>query len=70
MRRGTKIEVVDDDMAAILREKTSAERLEIAFGMWRFARDTLRRVVAVEHPEWSADQLQREVARRLLHGAG
>ena len=45
-------DAVDDVMAMILRSKTPAERLEIAFGMWRYARDTILRIVQAEHPEW------------------
>jgi len=64
------IEVLDDAMVAVLRGKSSAERLETAYGMWRFARDTVRRVVARQHPDWSDDQVKRESARRLVHGTG
>lgn len=67
LARSPCIEVLDQDMAAILRQKSSAERLEIAFGMWRFARDTIRRVVAIQHPEWTPEQISQETARRLLH---
>ncbi len=63
-------EVLDDRMAEILRRKTPAERLAIAFGMWRFARDTIRRNVALRNPEWSEAEVAREVARRMSHGAG
>lgn len=63
------IEVVDDDMAEILRQKTPAERLQIAWGMWRFARDTIRRVVADQHPDWCDIEIQREATRRLTHGS-
>ena len=64
------IEVVDDRMADVLRAKSPAERLAISWGMWRFARDTIRRVVADQHPDWSEDEVKREAARRLVHGAG
>jgi hypothetical protein len=64
------IEVVDDVMAAVLRDKSSAERLEIAYGMWRFARDTIRRAVAAQHPRWLDEEVKREATRRLVHGAG
>jgi hypothetical protein len=50
-----------------LRSKTPAERLAIAWGMWTFARDTLRRSVAAQHPDWSEDEVNREAARRLAH---
>jgi hypothetical protein len=56
-------------MAAILRSKTPAERLAIAFRMWSFARNMIRCIVAREHPEWSEAEVAREVARRMSHGA-
>ena len=61
-------DAVDDTMAMILRSKTPAERLEIAFGMWRYARNTILRIVRADHPEWDPVEVQRETARRLLHG--
>jgi hypothetical protein len=64
-----KMEILDDAMAEILRRKTPAERLAIANGMWRFARDMLRANIAREHPDWTEDQVNRMVARRLSHGA-
>jgi hypothetical protein len=63
------IEVPDDAMCEILRKKTPAERLAIAFGMWKFARDMIRANLRHEHPEWSSEQIEREAARRLSHGA-
>jgi Rv0078B-related antitoxin len=63
------IEVVDDIVAEILRRKTPAERLAIADGMWRFARVMIRAIVAREHPDWSEDEINRQVARRMSHGA-
>jgi hypothetical protein len=64
-----KMEIMDDAMADILRQKTPAERLAIANGMWRFARDMLRAVIARENPGWTEDEVNRMVARRLSHGA-
>lgn len=63
------ITMVDDAMAEILRQKTSAERLAIANGIWRFARDMIRATIAQEHSEWSQEDLNRAVARRMSHGA-
>jgi Rv0078B-related antitoxin len=62
-------EVLDDRMAAILRTKTPAQRLAIAFDLWSFARMTIRRNLGRQHPEWSEAELVREVARRMSHGA-
>ena len=60
---------MSDDMAEILRQKTPAERLEIAFGMWRSARDMLTAMLTSRHPDWTHDRIVEEVARRLSHGA-
>ena len=64
-----RIEVVDDVMAEVLRRKTPAERIAIGFGLWRSARKILRAQLASLHPEWDARRLEREIARRLSHGA-
>jgi len=63
------IEVMDDDMAAVLRAKTGAQRLRIADGLFTFARDHIAARLRREYPDWSEQQVRREVARRLSHGA-
>ena len=45
-RKMRTLEVVDDRVAEILREKTEAERLAIANGLWRFAREMTRAIIA------------------------
>ena len=67
--RTFRFEVVDDEIAAILRRKTEAERLAIAFDMWSFARRTVIEVLRGEHPDWDEQRILREAARRLSHGA-
>jgi hypothetical protein len=62
-------DVLDDAMAAILRSKTPAERLAIAFRLWTFAKNTLRETLRRDHPEWGEAELRRRVARRMSHGA-
>lgn len=62
-------DVIDPMMVQILAAKTESERLEIAWGMWRSARDMLSNLVAAEHPELSAQERETIVARRLSHGA-
>lgn len=64
-----QIEVVDDVMAEVLRRKTPAERIQIGFKLWTAARNMLMTHLKETHPEWDADKLKREVARRLSHGA-
>ena len=63
-----RIEVVDDQMAAVLREKTGAERLRIADSLFRFARCMIRSRLRAEHSDWSDAQVNRETARRISHG--
>lgn len=61
-------DAIDDDMAAVLRQKTPAERLAISHGMWRSAQSMIHRVVRHQNPDWSAEQVDHEVARRMSHG--
>jgi hypothetical protein len=63
------IEIIDDRVVEILRKKTPAERLAIADGLWRFAREMIHDVIAQEHPDWTESQIQRQAARRMSHGA-
>ena len=62
-------EILSDEMAAILREKTPTERLNMAFEMWEFAEQLIRRVVKAEQPALTEKELDRIVARRMSHGA-
>ncbi len=64
-----QIEVIDDQMAEILRQKTGAERLAIASGMYASARRMLISHLRTTHPEWSEERVLHEAARRLSHGA-
>ena len=63
-----RIEVMDDVMAEVLRQKTPAERIEIGFSLLRSAQRMLRVHLASTHPDWDERRLRREVARRLSHG--
>lgn len=63
-----RIEVMDDDMAEVFRSMTGAQRLEVAFGMIRSARNMLTHHLRTEHPDWDNEQIQQEVASRFLRG--
>ena len=65
-----RIEVVDNEMAAILRSKSGTERLRIAFGMFESARRMLESMLSADHPDWDMKQVRKEVARRLSHDSG
>jgi hypothetical protein len=62
-----QIEVLDDAMACVLREKTPAERISIGFNMWISARDMLMTHLRKLNPEWDDTLIEKEVARRLSH---
>ena len=64
-----RIESVDQAMVEIYKKKTPLERLQIAFGLWRSAKIILFNNLRSLHPDWDAQRLQREVARRISHGA-
>lgn len=64
----SKIEVVDRDVAVILAGKSEAERLRIAWDMWRSARRMLTCLVAADNGQWSDKEVQAEVSRRMASG--
>ena len=65
-----RIEVIDEAMADVYRRMDSTQRLAIAHGMWRYARQRMEAAVRWQHPEWDEQAVAREVSRRLLHGSG
>lgn len=69
MNQPPHIELLDEQMVAVLRKKTPAERLAIAHDMWTHARQLILSLLQAEHPDWTVEQRNREAARRLSHGA-
>ena len=57
--------MVDDKMADVLRAKSGMERLRLAHEAWELARERLTAFLGAKHPEWSREEVSREVARRL-----
>jgi hypothetical protein len=64
------VEVMHPEVARALRAMPGMERLRLAHEAWEMARDRLTEYVAFPHPDWSPEDVQREVARRLLGVAG
>ncbi len=64
-----RIEILDDDMVDVLKKKLPYERLQIAFGLWRSTRFQLQYQLHSLHPDWDEDRLNREIAKRMSHGA-
>lgn len=58
-----RFEIVDHQMADVLRKKTEAERLQIAWSMWRSARRMITRIVSQQMPAVSIEEVEREVAK-------
>lgn len=64
-----RIEVMDGQVAAIMRAKSPAEKLAMLDEMWLLARSLAEAGVRRSHPQWTDAQVQREVARRISHGS-
>jgi hypothetical protein len=63
-----QVEVPDDAVAEILRQKKPQERLRIGFNLWISAHQMLTTHIQHTHPDWDQKDVEREVARRFLHG--
>lgn len=63
-----QIEVVDEAVAAILRQKTPAERIAIASDAHRTARAMLAAQIRSQHADWTDEQVREEVVRSLMRG--
>lgn len=59
------VELLNPDSAEVLQSKSPGERLAVAFGMWDTARLMLAGTLRQQHPDWSEEQIQREVASRI-----
>jgi len=65
----SRLEVLDPMVIEIMRRKTPAERLQIAFQLNRFVRSRIREHLRDAHPEWTDQQVNCELAARMLSGA-
>jgi hypothetical protein len=64
-RRPPVVELIDPMMVEVIRRKTSAERLAIAFRMWDSARLIVKGGVLNQHPDWDDEAVEREIAWRM-----
>jgi hypothetical protein len=64
-----ELDILDDDMARVLRGMTGAERLKVANGLFNSARRMIASHLAAEHPDWDQDRIEQETSRRISHGA-
>ncbi len=63
-----QIEVVDDKVAEILRKKTGQERLKMVWDSWTFFCQRIEAHLRGIHPEWTREEIQKEIAKRVLYG--
>jgi hypothetical protein len=63
------IELIDDRMVEIFKQKSHLERLKIAFGLWNSARTQLYHYMRSLQPDWDENKIRKEIAKRISHGA-
>jgi len=57
---------LDPEMIAVYRAMTPAERIQAGLAATELVRDRLRAETIHRHPDWDREQVEREVARRIL----
>jgi hypothetical protein len=62
------IEVIDDAVAEILRQKSPAERVAMITDANRTARLIAAAGIRYQHPDWDEAQVHAEVLRRVCSG--
>jgi hypothetical protein len=67
--REVVIELLDDKLVEIYRTWTPARSLKAAADLTRDMRRLLKNQLASLHPDWSPEEVDREVARRFLGDA-
>lgn len=67
--RPLRIEVIDDQMAEILRAKTPTEKIAMICAANRTARLLAAAGTRYLHPDWDEFQIQAEVIKRVCGGA-
>jgi len=64
-----QIEVVDEDVAAILRQKAPWERVAMMSAAHRTMRLLVEGAIRSDHPDWDGERVRAAVARRMTRGA-
>ena len=66
----SRIELLDPQVVAILKTKSPAEKLAMAFESNRLVRLRLEGHFRTTHPEWTDAEITAAIARRVLNGTG
>jgi len=64
----SRLEMPDERVIAILRNKSTVERFRLANEANKTARALIAGRLKTVHPDWTQEQVASEVARRMLHG--
>jgi hypothetical protein len=67
--RPLRIESIDDDLVNALREKTPADRIQMIGAASRTARLLAAAGIRYRHPDWTEEQVNVEVIRRVCGGS-
>ena len=60
-------EKTTEEQFVIFRGMTPGRRLEVAHSLWLTARELKRAGLRMLHPDWSAEQVERELNHAFLH---
>ena len=63
-----QIEVVDHAVADMMRQKSPAEKVAMVGAAHRTAKRLMAAGIRRNNADWTEEQIQTEVCRRLLHG--
>ncbi|MBL8037179.1 hypothetical protein ACYX34_14230 [Nitrospira sp. CMX1] len=63
-----QMEVLDQTMVEVLRQKTPAQRLQIGFVLWASTKSMLTAHLSAEHPDWTQERIGQEVVQRMSQG--
>jgi hypothetical protein len=64
-----RIEVVDDAIAEILRQKSGEEKIRMVASGWTLLRAMHTFQVRNAHPNWAEEAIFAEVSRRMANGS-
>lgn len=64
--RPIKLEPFDERQVEIYRGMTGAQRLEVSWQMWDWARQLVRTRLASQHPDWDDARLEQAASKELL----
>jgi len=64
-----RIEMLDDDMAEVLKTKSPAERLKIANFLFNSAKLLIKASLKAQFPDWDEKRLTDEMLARISNGS-